>query len=474
MPSKGIQCYTYIAVPGYSITLSVPQRTVVKDEIREFWNDDLEVEAWNACGLFSKTTRRFAFKVCDGRKTVTKQWVDVNPFTGKLGDGTLKTIANTHSVIYGTSSIVSYGFYAAGDGEAGLPNKHQCYVTVAPNYSGWMGLVTPPGSPLEDRPFSRMVLPSAHDVGMNSMENSNALIGHAGGAVISLFLPENPAFRAVVDAISGPTISAIAPDIVFSMAITEKDSLKTMLQLGARYFEFRPAHCLKEVLPARAIPDDLYFQHGGVPGMAYRQFLQDLACFLVMNPTEIAVVHLRWDGVPAQCARPSDEELKDYLDAALTETNGALTVGSVDDLKNHTTISQLRRDKKRLIFMRDVDALSTYTDAGNSTLNGDGIIGNFDRILQPGAEDGKPLIEIQCQATATNVPGAVVYSVLSASPSTSCLLSTKAICDSKTLPWIRDNALARCGKDALVVAMNDFFDGATADVAINLSKQRLE
>ena len=77
------------------------------------------------------------------------------------------------------------------------------------------------------------------------------------------------------------------------------------------------------------------------------------------------------------------------------------------------------------------------------------------------------------QATATNIKGAVTYSVLSASASTSCLLATKALCDSKTLPWVRDNTLHVCGDGELVVVMNDFFDGATADVCINLSRSRL-
>ena len=80
---------------------------------------------------------------------------------------------------------------------------------------------------------------------------------------------------------------------------------------------------------------------------------------------------------------------------------------------------------------------------------------------------------VQCQATASNIPKAVVYSVLEAGASTSCLLATKPICDSKTLPWVKNNALRACGNNDLVVVMNDFFDGATADVAMELSRQRL-
>lgn len=90
-----------------------------------------------------------------------------------------------------------------------------------------------------------------------------------------------------------------------------------------------------------------------------------------------------------------------------------------------------------------------------------------------GSRRGCGFINIQCQATASAIPAAVVYSVLSAGASNSCLLATKPICDAKTLPWVRDNALRACGGEDLVVVMNDFFDGATADVAMELSRQRL-
>jgi hypothetical protein len=38
---------------------------------------------------------------------------------------------------------------------------------------------------------------------------------------------------------------------------------------------------------------------------------------------------------------------------------------------------------------------------------------------------------------------------------------------------VKNNALRACGNNDLVVVMNDFFDGATADVAMELSRQRL-
>ncbi|KAL1876363.1 hypothetical protein VTK73DRAFT_9542 [Phialemonium thermophilum] len=477
MPSKGIQCYTYIAVPGCSIQLSVPKQTIVKNELRTFWNGDLEVDAKNISAFFCKTGR-FRFKVLLGGKILTEQWLDVNAVTGRIGKGTMRTIADTPSILHTQNLVVSYGFYAAGDGEAGLPDRHQCYVTVVPNSAAWMGVLAPPGSTFENQPLSRLVLPAPHDVGMNSMTNCNLVLARVGGAVVSKLIGNDKTVRAIVDAISGRAIELIAPDIIYSLAITQKDSLGTMLQLGARYFEFRPAHCHRDILPDLPIPDVLYFQHGAIPGMAYQEFLDDVVDFLVAHPTEIAVVQLRWDGVSDACQHPTAQELDACLSTALARSKGQLSsVGTLDDLINrHATIGRLRQSGKRLVLLNSVaNGFSTYTDEGNATLDGSGIIAEFNNLLaHPEQARGRPLVVLQCQATASNVSKAVAYSVLSASASTSCLLATKALCDAQTLPWLREHGVVASGPDALVVVMNDFFDGATADVAIGLSTQRIQ
>jgi hypothetical protein len=471
MPSKGVQVYTYIAVQGCTVELSVPQQTVVKQALNVFSSDDLEVDAANISSFFDKDGR-FTFNVSHNGTQLTEQWVEVNALTGLVSDGTMTTIAQTPSIL-SNGILICYGFYVAGSGEEGLPSRHQCYVTVTPNYAGWMGSVAPLGSPQAAKPFSQLVLPAVHDVGMNSMQNCDAVLQHAGGAVINLMLPGNKVLEALANDISSGAVMDIAPNIVASLAITQKDVLATLLQIGARYFEFRPAHCHKDILPVSPLPDKLYFQHSAIPGMAYDQFLHDTVSFLVANPTEIVVVQLRWDGVPAECARPTDKELSDYLNSALAISKGSVIAGGLTDLQN-ATISQLRSERKRLIMLNNVNSLSTYTDAGNATLNGDSIVAEFQKLLTPQNETpGTAFINIQCQATATNITGAVVYSILTASVSTSCLLSTKGICDSKTLPWVRANTTKVCKKGELVVIMNDFFDGGTADVAVALSRQRL-
>lgn len=188
--------------------------------------------------------------------------------------------------------------------------------------------------------------------------------------------------------------------------------------------------------------------------MQYDEFLHDTVEFLMQNPEEIVVVQLRWDGVPAECARPTDEDLTNYLNTALAASNGSIVAGSEDDMLR-SAISELRDQHKRLILFVNSDSFSTYTDAGNATLNGDSIVAEFNS-LTPEKQAGKPFTNLQCQATATNIPEVVAYSVLAANASSSCLLATKPMCDSKTLPWIQSEA-GRLDPNQLVVVMNDFF-----------------
>jgi hypothetical protein len=68
----------------------------------------------------------------------------------------------------------------------------------------------------------------------------------------------------------------------------------------------------------------------------------------------------------------------------------------------------------------------------------------------------------------------IVASVLSSDVSTSPLLATKGVCDAKILPLLRGDTGKKIVKEeGLVVLLNDFFEGGTADVAIGMCKDRL-
>ncbi|GAB1310653.1 PLC-like phosphodiesterase [Madurella fahalii] len=469
-----IRTFIYIAVPGCSIELSVPGQTITVNELNRFWNGTMEVRASAIRSVIPNIKLgRFTFKVFHDGEQITEEWVTVNAITGMAGAGTMETINETPSIIHGDKLVISYGFYEAGRGHEVLPDTHQCYITVTPNYSKWLGTLAPPGSVLENKPFSRLVLPSAHDVGMNKTGNCFAVLNRVSKAAVGTLINDDQLLTELAEANSGPAISVHAANFITSLAITQKDSLDAMLQIGSRYFEFRPAHLHSVILPTKALPDRLYFHSAAMPGMAYDAFLRGVVDFLREHPSEIVVVQLRWDGVAADCRRPSADEKGAYLDEALQRAGGAIVAGGLHDM-THKTIAELRGERKRLIMLENVDdSFSTYTDEAHATLDGASIVRAFPKVLTADNQRGKAFVDIQCQAKATNVPRALVYSATGCSVTASCSMATKGVCDSKTLPWCRDNVLRTCPLGQLVLMTNDWIDGATADIAVNLSRQRL-
>lgn len=153
MPSKGIQIYSYIAVSGCQIEFNVPGGNLVKNQLRTFSDDHLEVDKAHISGFFD-FTGTFSFRVTENGNQIANESANINVLTGNIEAGTMKTMENQTSVVT-NDLIVSYGYYEAGPGVAGLPSSDQCWVAVTPNYSAWMGQVAPQGSPQAAKPFSR-------------------------------------------------------------------------------------------------------------------------------------------------------------------------------------------------------------------------------------------------------------------------------------------------------------------------------
>jgi hypothetical protein len=149
-----------------------------------------------------------------------------------------------------------------------------------------------------------------------------------------------------------------------------------------------------------------------------------------------------------------------------------LEVGNEADMLGKS-ICELRDEKKRLILLQNANQVSNYDDVANATLDGDSMIEKLTAMAE-NLPEGHAIMVLQCQATATNIRDVVVASVVDADVSTSPILATKPICDAKILPLLRgDLGKKLVSGEGLVVFMNDFFDGATADVAINMCRDRL-
>lgn len=85
-----------------------------------------------------------------------------------------------------------------------------------------------------------------------------------------------------------------------------------MLNTGARYFEFRPAHISSKLSAASPLPDNLYYTHLVIPGTPLDAFLAEVVQFLLTNPTEIVVVQIRHDGIDSSCTVATTDDVNTY------------------------------------------------------------------------------------------------------------------------------------------------------------------
>lgn len=326
-----------------------------------------------------------------------------------------------------------------------------------------------PGSAKAQMPFSRFVLPAPHDPGINSMDGCDACFHTTEIEHIPEWIQQLPNLAPFKN-FSPSSILNLLPNIIYALTITQTAPFGTMLSMGARYFEFRPAKLYPLFKRTSGLRDTHYFTHAFLPGLAFDSFLDIIVQFLDENKNEIVVIHLRRDGVVKDCVSPSADEIVAYLRAACSQASNPLSWSDRSGLSQ--CIDSLRKSNNRIILLNYSLQYSSYADAANTTLVPDSIIRAFNGMTSQ-QQNAADVTILQCQATATNIKEVVVYSVLSSDASNSPLAATKAICDQQTLLWCRSNVLKRIGAEKLVVIMNDFFDGGTADTAISLSSQRL-
>ncbi|KAF9080043.1 hypothetical protein BGX23_002750 [Mortierella sp. AD031] len=469
MPSKGVSIYSYISVEGYEVEFTAPAASILNTAADNFTPKHLEIDSSNIPGL-RHFVGRFQWSVVFDGQVVASAYNDINSLTGKLAGGTMTATVDFVPIVT-DNAIITYGFYAAGPGDVGLPNRHQCYVTICSKDNiSWMGTVAPPGSPAAQKPFSRFVLAAPHDNGMNSMTTCDAFFTAASMDIVSDMKEHFPCLR-FFEHLSDKILLRRLPHIVYGVAITQKKEIPLMLHLGARYFEFRPAKLLPIIRKVSSLPDKYYFQHSCIPGLAFDEFLSQQIAFLDEHPTEFVVVHIRWDGVVSKCERPSQQIIEEMLNEACGQaTQHPLTWGGRECFSQ--PIDSLRQSGTRFICVIDADKYDSWTSKAYATLTPEPILERFESMNTEGQES-TDLTILQCQATSQSIKEVLVYSVLSAHAATSCLTSTKAHLDSQTLPWIRKNALERLQADRTIVVMNDFIDGATTDTSIELSRRRL-
>ena len=334
-----------------------------------------------------------------------------------------------------------------------------------------MGALAPVGSPQAQLPFSRFVLAAPHDNGMNSMQSADAILSSVDKEMAAHLRQIVPSLH-FFSHISDERLVHMLPNIVYGVAITQKKDIDVMLALGARYFEFRPAELLPIFQKASKLPNKLYFHHSCIPGLAFDDFLEAQVRFLDANPTEIVTIHIRYDNIVKECKTPTNDQIHQLLTEACTKAQTSPLTWTQQRDSLSQPIDHLRSSHQRLILLIMAPKYDSWHPQAYATLKPDPILARFESMTTAD-QQSTDLTVLQCQATSQSIKEVLVYSVLSANAATSCLSSTKAALDMWTLPWVRKNVVERLGAERLVVVMNDFIDGATADTGIELSRRRL-
>lgn len=363
-----------------------------------------------------------------------------------------------------------------------LTNRHQFYATLTPNMKQWQKEIfdeyKAKHGKLDDLPFSKLFLPGSHDAGMYT------------------YLP-------------GP---------ISDFANTQRDTTLKQLELGSRYFDFRPGKirpdykkAFEEIIQKRDSFTDYYKNvldyyknlfmtfsatvmqpfvgeirhiHAFIPGDTFQNFISEIISFLEANQSEIVVVQLANDG---------------FMSSTMIETpNKSQLLSEIQDLLNNTTIKIgdkanlkesvqkiLDADKRLIILFREDDAqlVDTYTD-DYASYDSQIVIDNFNRINFSDEKD-KDYFKFQHQLTANGVFGAMLRVVTSIPGRFSLnplepvniflspLWSTKPGCDQRSYEWLLKN-LNYTSRQVLMVGINDFYDNAFTQVAKTISKMRLE
>ncbi|KAJ7576128.1 PLC-like phosphodiesterase [Mycena floridula] len=431
MVSKGISFYTYISK-------SIPKASV------EFFVPGQESTVTSA-NNFARS------------KVITEQYNNINSFTGNLKGGTMTDIMSTPMVIT-TDHIVSFGFYDAGVALEDITGRHQSWVCVTKNQSKWMEDLAPVASDAAKKAFSKFLLPGAHDSGMNTMDTIKALTAAAIPSNLKKDLGSLIAALPEADA----TLEKLN-NILLAFGITQKESITNMLKLGVRYFDFRPAglHSLW-----KSSDEGIYHTHGFLPGMSITKFLNEIVSFLTDNTNEIIVVRISRDGISSGCKIPEMATLDDLYKAAIKDSG--IVIGDASSLEK--SIETLRTNKERLIILNGGSKADSYNEAAYTTLTAEPIITCFELM----SNISQTITVLQCQGTPTLIGLVQAYAVAYANSATSPLMETKARFDLRTLPWVLNHAVKKFSADHNLIIMNDFIDGATCDVAIQLSEERLK
>lgn len=482
MFNKGIDRYAFIDNENFAIIFYASgSNSISCCNYQPMCKGNFQIDILNNNGNFS-------WEVTHKEQVLVKRSAEIKKCKGNLLLSDLSNMMLTPSIITSEYAL-SYGFYDCGTRviDFHLTNHDRSYVYLTKNYSEWMKDLASEEPKFLERPLNVLALPGAHDAGMFEVFNPKPLFKSEDFLNrLSLHLNDSLVYKSM----NFSDITGHLERIVINLACTQKDDIKTMLNLGIRYFDFRPGYCYGHLKHTPEFKDQILHQHGFVPGYSYYDFLCDILKWLAGHNKEIVVVNLNFQGFDETSMKPNADYLMRLISNAQSATNTLdIAIGDKTDLS--VMIKQLIDENKRLIFLNQIEANSdTHKYEANkydsydcnkdkyATTNVNSILTVLDK-MDPLLPEGKDYTVLQFQGTATADLIACSTSIFDAvgrfsSDTMSPLMSTKADFDNSTYPWLVNNIPNKFSSNNLLVFINDFVDNAMVKHAIDVTRMRID
>ncbi|KAI5476591.1 hypothetical protein MNV49_007478 [Pseudohyphozyma bogoriensis] len=384
---------------------------------------------------------------------------------------------------------INLGFF-----DSGMGRSKQAYVYVSHRHTHFLADLIDENPRVLEAPFEQLALAGSHDAGILIEFLSRGKVDDDVKKLALAF----PFLKFVLDILKP---FKVTPNrILENMANTQKDLIKDQLEMGVRFFDFRPGYCIYDCLVG--VSGDLHHQHAIVNGVQYISFLCDILNFLADNPKEIVFFEIKNDGfvllediADSQTTKkaavsmvPTIEKLASVLDSARASSHSQaardIVVGTPADLSR--SVGDLISSNTRLIIADRVhysegtegawERADSYTHEAYDTDDPSTVLVQLEATYQDACyravkKEGPRSTIYQCQATPTAKIWADVGASLTYSDASSLLVWSKSKMDRVTYPWIAANTFLEPGN---VIFLNDFVDGALVEHAVEKTRERIE
>ena len=410
----------------------------------------------------------------------------INLYTGNISDSCMDNMLSNQQCVTYSEGIISYGFYDAGFGydNQSYTSSHQNYVYIGDCHrADWMANLVENYTDISSKPFSVFVLPGAHDAGMNTHEKisevaMNAKCINQVMLLLATWRTEiyDLTLEPILRILKGLSTSVIERGLV-NLVVSQKDSITNMLNMGTRYFDFRPGYITKIEGRAIATGAGLYHQHNFLPGMAFSDFLNQIIDWMEIHTGEIVVINLNFSEFYNNQMKPTPEVLEKEINNAIG--NKEIVTGDIQDVK--LSYSKLIAAKKRLLFFNDGAAINgikdahkydSYSSSAYTSLKPEPILDALNG-MQFTPPDDKQYTVLQLQGYASKVKSLWPKVSSLTSNNSSPLLMTKAYFDSETYPWA-SSKLSSFNRAFPLVILNNFVDPAMSHIAQTATLARSE